>query len=155
MFKTPQYVRDGRAPVPVKEHVSRVMSANKSKNTSPELALKRSLRVAKVGGYKRNYKKLPGKPDFVFMRQRLAVFVNGCFWHRCPKCMKRLPKTNRHYWGPKFEANVRRDARNRRALRRQGWSVMIIWECRLKSDLGSATQSLARRLDSLSLVRGN
>jgi DNA mismatch endonuclease (patch repair protein) len=79
-------------------------------------------------------KELPGHPDIVFSRWRVAVFVNGCFWHRHPGCRKATtPKTNVEFWTRKFEANVARDARTQLELESLGWKVAVIWECETKS----------------------
>jgi len=74
---------------------------------------------------------LPGKPDFVFTRARVAVFVDGCFWHGCPKCYRR-PATNQQYWDEKVRRNKARDASRRRKLRKLGWSVIQLWEHEVK-----------------------
>ena len=70
-------------------------------------------------------------PDFVFARQRVVVFVDGCFWHGCPKCYRR-PKSNRKFWDAKFTRNRARDVQVTKALRRAGWKVVRVWEHRLK-----------------------
>jgi DNA mismatch endonuclease (patch repair protein) len=75
---------------------------------------------------------LPGKPDFVLPRIKLAVFVNGCFWHWHGCKRSRMPKANRRYWQEKIARNLRRDRRNKRALRKEGWHYWTIWECDLK-----------------------
>lgn len=76
---------------------------------------------------RRNIKSLPGSPDFVLDRERIALFVHGCFWHACPKHL-RMPRTRREFWAEKFAGNSARDARAARALRRSGWSVLTVWE---------------------------
>jgi DNA mismatch endonuclease (patch repair protein) len=95
-------------------------------NASTELAMVRALRAAKITGWRR-HAELPGHPDFVFPRTRLAVFVHGCFWHGCPACYRK-PGTNKRYWSGKVATNRRRDARVARQLRAEGWSVMTVWE---------------------------
>jgi len=82
---------------------------------------------AGISGWRLLPPDLPGKPDFVFPDASLAVFVDGCFWHGCPKCYHR-PSTNRKYWDAKVERNKARDKRLRAKLRRSGWSVIRIWE---------------------------
>ncbi len=84
---------------------------------------------------------LPGKPDFVFMRQKLAVLVEGCFWHKCSTCYK-PPKTNKQYWLPKIAANVLRDKRNRRKLRLQGFGLIRVWECSTRKRSIEATLTM-------------
>lgn len=109
-----------------------VMQANRSKNTKPELLVRSALREAGLPGYRLHWKKAPGKPDICYPGRRVAIFVNGCFWHRCPYCALPLPKTNVEFWRAKFERNRSRDARDSRQLVAQGWEVLVVWECRLK-----------------------
>lgn len=132
--------------VPVKHAVHKSMVGNKSKNTKPELLLRRALREAGITGYRLQWK-VPGRPDIAFPGKRVAVFVNGCFWHRCPHCNPSMPKTRREYWVPKFKRNVERDARNKRLLEEAGWSVHVIWECELKKNVRDET--LARFIGAL------
>ncbi len=83
--------------------------------------------------YRLHVRDLPGSPDMAFPSRRAVVFVSGCFWHRhdCPNG-RRLPKTRAEWWQAKLEGNRRRDQAQHRELRRQGWRVMVIWECQLK-----------------------
>lgn len=129
-----QSVMDGRAPVPTSEATSKVMRANRGRDTGPELALRWALRAAGLSGYRTHPKGLPGRPDLVLSKVRIAVFVHGCFWHRCQRCDLPLPKSNARYWQEKFDRNVERDSRKGRALRAAGYHVLTIWECQLKSD---------------------
>jgi DNA mismatch endonuclease (patch repair protein) len=85
-------------------------------------------------GYRLNWKKAPGRPDIAYPARRIAIFVNGCFWHRCPKCNLGNPKGNSEYWKQKFERNVERDRRNTCELLDMDWCVFVIWECELKKD---------------------
>ena len=106
---------------------SSVMSCIRSHgNKDTELCLVGILRRAKLTGWRRN-QKLLGKPDFVFWGKRVAVFVDGCFWHACPQCYRR-PASNRKYWDTKVARNRRRDRYVTRALRTEGWRVVRIWE---------------------------
>ena len=103
------------------------MSAIRSRgNKDTELKLASILRAARITGWRR-HQKLPGKPDFVFRKNRLTVFVDGCFWHGCPK-HGRKPTTNRAYWLPKLARNRQRDLRASRLLRNRGWAVLRFWE---------------------------
>ena len=78
---------------------------------------------------------LPGRPDLVFRKRRMVVFVHGCFWHRHDGCAKsRLPKTRHDYWRSKFEGNVERDKRNEQRLAEDGWRVFVVWECEIEKD---------------------
>jgi DNA mismatch endonuclease, patch repair protein len=126
------YLRDGRAPIPAQPSTSEVMRANRARLTGPELALQNQLKSAGVTGFRTNYSDLPGRPDIAFPKNQLAVFVHGCFWHRCPHCALPLPRTHTEFWAAKFARNRVRDARKARALRREGWSVVTIWECQIR-----------------------
>src|SRR5579859_4648296 len=106
---------------------SEVMSRIRGQgNKETEVVLARILRINKITGWRRK-QRVFGKPDFVFRRRRLAVFVDGCFWHCCPKHGTK-PASNKPFWKKKFAANVARDKRVNRELRRQGWRVLRIWE---------------------------
>jgi DNA mismatch endonuclease (patch repair protein) len=112
------------------------MKSNRGSRTRPELILSRILRKKIV------VSQLPGRPDFVYPRSKLAVFVHGCFWHRCPIDQRRLPKTNREFWRKKFERNVERDRLNREELESIGWKVIEIWEHEVKAN----PQACAKRV---------
>lgn len=117
-----------KAPKASSEAVSRSMKSNKSSGTKPELILSKLLR-------KRLYKNnLPGNPDFIYPKKKLAVFVHGCFWHRCPECKLPMPKSNRIYWKNKLDKNIRRDSRVRIDLRKIGWSSLVVWEHEVKNN---------------------
>ncbi|MBL8212441.1 MAG: very short patch repair endonuclease [Bryobacterales bacterium] len=100
-------------------------------NSSTELRLIELMRGAGVSGWRRK-SKLPGRPDFVFPRHHLAVFVDGCYWHGCPKCSPGA-KSNIDYWQEKIAGNVKRDRANTRKLKQGGWRVIRIWEHDLKA----------------------
>ena len=124
-------------PMEVSIAVHNVMVANKSTNTKPELFVREALRSAGFPGYRLHWR-IDGeggrylcRPDISFPGRKLAVFVHGCFWHRCPKCNLRLPKTTVDYWSQKFEKNIERDRKKEGSLRENGWSVHTIWECDL------------------------
>jgi len=107
---------------------SEIMSAVRGRgNRSTEWRLRAALVRCGIRGWKLHYPLLPGNPDFAFPRERLAVFVDGCFWHGCPRC-GRQPKTNREFWRTKILGNVARDRRKRAHLRRLGWRVIRVWE---------------------------
>lgn len=118
-----------------REQRSRNMASIRSKgNATTEIAFVRLLRAAKISGWRR-HADLPGKPDFVFPASRIAIFIDGCFWHGCAKCY-RLPEDNRRYWRAKVRSNRSRDLLRNRQLRTLGWRVMRIWEHSLKSVAG-------------------
>lgn len=111
------------------------MSRVKSKDTTPELAVRR---VAHSLGlrFRLHRKDLPGTPDLVFPKRHVALFVHGCFWHQHPKCKRaRIPGTRREYWVPKLQRNVDRDRKSRKKLKRLGWTVVVIWECQTREPL--------------------
>lgn len=130
-----EYIRDGRAPIPKKRSTSKVMSANKAKNTKPELLLRKALWKNGIRGYRLHWKSVPGSPDIAFPKRKLAVFVNGCYWHRCPHCNLKLPKTNTEFWKKKFQRNIERDQRKTELLKKNGWKVVVLWECMIKKDI--------------------
>lgn len=114
----------------VSEARSRNMRAVRSKNTGPELLLRKKL-FALGFRYRLYVKSLPGTPDMVFPRYHAAVFVNGCFWHRHGCRLASRPKKNEDFWKNKFDNNVVRDIRTRKALSLLGWRVATVWECSL------------------------
>lgn len=111
----------------------KAMQAVKSKNTSLERKLFATLAGMRLRGWKRNAQDVLGKPDAVFETRRVAIFVNGCFWHGCPECQRKLPETNRQYWERKIGRNIERDALNRSTLIEDGWVVITIWEHEFKT----------------------
>ena len=123
------------------------MSANRAKNSTPELTLRKALWKAGLRGYRLHYKKVPGRPDISYVSKKLAIFVHGCFWHRCPKCSYKLPKTNSAFWQAKFERNVARDERKAKDLRNIGWTVLTVWECDLKEDLPGVVHAIQKALN--------
>lgn len=100
-------------------------------NQTTELTMVAILRAGSIRGWRRHLP-LPGTPDFAFRRQRVAVFVDGCFWHACPKCYKR-PGSNVTFWDAKAERNRARDRAVAAALRARGWRVVRVWEHQLQS----------------------
>lgn len=124
------------------EQRSRTMRAVKGANTAPELLVRR---ITHSLGYRFRLHRsdLPGKPDLVFVSRKKVIFVHGCFWHghKCPRG-DRMPKTNAPYWKNKIARNAARDKLHIVALRKQGWQVAVIWECKLK-DPGFARRFLS------------
>jgi len=132
-----EYKRDGRAPIPLNAITSKIMSSIKAKNTKPELLLRKALWDSEIRGYRLHWKKVAGKPDIAFPGKKIAIFVNGCYWHRCPHCNPSTPKTNVEFWENKFARNVARDTNKNLELVSQGWKVLTVWECELKKNLDS------------------
>ena len=130
-----QYIRDKRSPTPKNNNVSKVMSANRAKDTKPELMVRKELYSLGLIGYRLHSKKIPGKPDISYNRYKLAIFINGCYWHRCPHCNLPLPKNNTDFWKQKFNANVNRDKVKGEQLNDIGWRVLTLWECKIKKNL--------------------
>jgi DNA mismatch endonuclease (patch repair protein) len=109
------------------------MSRIRSDNTKPEEIVRKYL-FSKGLRYRKNDKRYPGKPDAVFPKYKVALFINGCFWHSHEGCSGFvMPKSNLDYWKPKLEGNKRRDAENTAKLEADGWRVITIWECELKA----------------------
>lgn len=104
------------------------MQSNRGRDTEPELTVRKAIWSTGYRGYKTSWRKAPGRPDIAFVGKKVAVIVHGCFWHGCRKCMKRTPKTNKKYWSWKFETNRKRDARDLRRLKNEGWKTFVIWE---------------------------
>jgi DNA mismatch endonuclease (patch repair protein) len=116
----------------VPEKRSRTMSAIRGKhNRTTELRLRMALIREGIKGWKLHAKELPGNPDFYFAHKKLAVFVDGCYWHGCPKC-GHIPKTRSRFWEAKIKRNQQRDRQKRAELRKQGISTIRIWEHELK-----------------------
>lgn len=109
------------------------MSRIRSKDTQPELVLRKVLHGLGLR-YRLHGRGLPGKPDLVFPRYRVVVFIHGCFWHRHAGCkIATTPKSNTSFWVEKFEKNVARDARVVAELESLGWRVFVVWECEVNS----------------------
>jgi DNA mismatch endonuclease (patch repair protein) len=122
---------------------SRNMAAVRGKgNKTTEVKLKMALVRAGVSGWVMQSADLPGKPDFYFPEAQLAVFVDGCFWHGCPRC-GRIPKTNRAFWKAKIERNRARHKKVRRWLNRQGVRTLRFWEHQLKENLDRCVSRIA------------
>lgn len=111
---------------------SLIMKQVKSRNTKPELFV-RSIFWKNSLRYRVKSNKLPGNPDIVFLKPRIAVFVNGCFWHRHIGCKRAsIPRSNAELWEQKFSKTVRRDEENYRKLIESGWKLILVWECKIK-----------------------
>ena len=119
----------------VSEQRSRNMSAIKSKNTKPEIAVRKLLHSMGFR-FRLHRKDLPGSPDIVLPKYKTVIFVHGCFWHRHENCKyATTPKTRKEFWEKKFRENINRDNLNQANLSLKGWKIIIIWECQLKGDI--------------------
>lgn len=115
------------------EQRRRIMAAVKSRNTGPELELRKALYARGLRGWRCNYKRASGRPDIAWPARRVAVFVDGAFWHGHPSRHK--PGRSGEYWDRKIEQNVARDRRVNRELGDSGWSVLRIWDFEIRKDL--------------------
>ena len=110
---------------------SKIMRSIKSRDTKPEVYLRKFLYANRLR-YRVNYKKLPGKPDIVFVSKKLAIFVHGCFWHQHKNCdITNKPRSNTKFWKEKFTKNKERDKLNQAKLKEIGWTPIVIWECEI------------------------
>lgn len=125
------------------------MSRIKAKNTSPERAVRACLKSLRYK-FSQHVTGLPGRPDFVLPRRRIAIFVHGCFWHRHPRCQfAYTPKTHLQFWENKFGENVARDRQVIPRLRKLGWRAGVLWECQVR-DEGELRSRLLRLVIKLS-----
>ena len=116
---------------------SKIMSSIKSKKTKPELKLKKAIR-----GLGFSYQpEIVGHPDFANKKRKIAIFVHGCFWHKCPRHY-RAPASKRKYWIPKINRNVERDKMNKSMLKSKGYEVITIWEHELKKGVKKAIKKI-------------
>lgn len=131
------------------------MAAVKSKgNLSTERAVAHLLRTNKLGGWRRHLAGIPGKPDFSFLSSKLAVFVDGCFWHGCKHCRRNMkPSTNSDYWLKKIARNNARDRKVNTELRRAGWQVLRFWEHEVKKDPGKIVRLIQNRVSGGSMKK--
>ncbi len=122
----------------------RSMKSNRGRDTSPELAVRRLLHASGLR-YRVDFAPLGGRrrADIVFTRKRIAVFIDGCFWHGCPIHATR-PKANADYWGPKLDRNIERDRETTATLESAGWTVLRFWEHESPEDVATAIVSAIR-----------
>ncbi|MDP2413381.1 very short patch repair endonuclease [Daejeonella sp.] len=129
-----------------KEKRSEVMSKIQSKNTKPEILLRKAL-FAKGYRYRIHGKYLPGKPDIILPKYKTAIFVHGCFWHYHKNCNEgRVPNTNSAFWQQKLTKNIDRDIVNQVSLLKLGWKVIIVWECEIEKKLSSVIIDIESQL---------
>ena len=122
-----------------KKKRSEIMRANKpSKNKSTELKSIQLFRKHGIKGWRRNYKIAGSLPDFVFLKYKIAIFADGCFWHG-HDCRTLKPKTNQEYWSKKIKRNKKRDKEIKKRIEAKGWKIFRIWECQIKKEVLSKT----------------
>jgi DNA mismatch endonuclease (patch repair protein) len=129
------------------------MQGNRAKGTKPELALVDALKRHGIRRFLSNAAELPGRPDIAFPPNKLAVFVHGCFWHRCPRHTSSLPKSNREYWELKFRLNKERDKRKLRELKGIGWRALVVWECEIREDVAACVERIQSAISSRTVLR--
>lgn len=122
------------------------MSLIKSKNTQPELLVRKEL--YKLGFRYRIHYPLPGKPDITFPVKKVAIFIQGCFWHGHGCKVDHIPKTNKKFWLTKITDNKKRDIKNNTNLNEQGWKIITIWECELRDRLKDKINVIVNELTS-------
>ena len=128
---------------------SKIMSHIKSKDTSIEMMVRRRL-FAMGYRYRVNYKALPGKPDIVFTKKKVVIFIHGCYWHGhdCGSRYAHTSQSNKAYWRPKIERTKQRDQQNIQKLETLGWKIVVLWECQIKVDFENTIQELLKILSS-------
>lgn len=127
------------------EKRSQIMALVKSRNTKPEIIVRQLVHQLGFRFQLKTYP-LPGNPDIVLPRYKIAIFVHGCFWHQHQECRgRRIPKSRLDYWQPKLQRNVERDKGNLQQLKASGWKAIVVWECSLK-DLECARKNLQSNL---------
>ena len=125
---------------------SRMMAGIRSKNTKPEMTVRRYLH-ARGFRYRLHARDLPGSPDLVLPKYRVAILVHGCFWHRHTRCrFATTPVSNVERWNVKFQANVDRDAKKITLLKKAGWRVIVVWECELRLNAADRLDRLAQEI---------
>ena len=114
------------------EDRKKTMRAVKGKGTKLEQRFFSTLAGMRISGWKKNVSEIIGKPDVVFPNQKIAIFIDGCFWHGCPICQRKLPKTNRKYWKQKIKRNISQAKSVNKELLQNDWKVFRIWEHEMK-----------------------
>jgi DNA mismatch endonuclease (patch repair protein) len=125
------------------------MSKIRSKDTLPEIRIPKAL--WRMGyRYHLHYKQLPGKPDIVITKQKIVVFVHGCFWHRHENCMEASrPKTNSKYWEAKINKNIEWDKKHQEEIGKMGCNIFIVWECEVKKDIKENIKLMNKLFDKI------
>jgi DNA mismatch endonuclease (patch repair protein) len=128
---------------------SEIMSHIRSKDTKIELMVRRYL-FALGYRYRVNYKALPGKPDIVFTKKKIAIFIHGCYWHghNCGSRYAHASQSNKAYWGPKIQRTQQRDQEHIAQLEVDGWKVIVLWECQIKNDFDQIIETLVNSINN-------
>ena len=122
------------------------MSQIRGKDTKPEIAVRKYL-FAQGFRYRKNVRKMPGCPDIVLPKYKTCIFVNGCFWHKHEGCRYFVwPKSNAEFWKEKIETNIARDNNNYKKLEREGWKILIVWECEIKNNYDKTMRKIKEEL---------
>eukprot|EP01156_Anaeramoeba_ignava_P018143 Anaeramoba_ignava/a90938_65.p2 GENE.a90938_65~~a90938_65.p2 ORF type:complete len:142 (-),score=10.00 a90938_65:959-1384(-) len=127
--------------------IQKVMRSNKSKNTKLEIVFRKALFKKGIRGYRIHWKNIPGTPDIAFVGKKIAIFINGCFWHRCPYCNPKTPKSNIEFWETKFNKNIERDKKNIDELLNMNWRVIVFWECQIYSEIDKCIEKVKKELE--------
>ena len=135
--------RLGPAPPASSAATHKVMVSNRGRNTKLELDLRHALTESGIRGFRVNYLVGGTSVDIAFPSAKVAVFVNGCFWHHCRVCGFSIPKTHSDFWARKFRLTRMRDARVRMLIRKRGWNFIEIWEHQIRSDMRSCVRLIA------------
>jgi DNA mismatch endonuclease, patch repair protein len=138
-----------RDPLTTDERSARMSRVRSTGNRSTEFVVEAVLRAGKITGWRKHPHDIPGRPDFYFPQKKLAVFVDGCFWHACPRCARRMPRSRRKFWKAKLLGNQQRDNRLRRLLVRRGFKTMRLWEHELRESrwLGRLQRRLGLKIE--------
>jgi DNA mismatch endonuclease (patch repair protein) len=134
----------GRDPLSGAER-SKLMSRVRTRDTAPEVALRKALWAAGVRGYRTHPKGVPGKPDVAWIGRRVAIFVDGAFWHGHPDYYR---GQSGRFWDEKIAANRARDERTNATLRGQGWTVVRLWDFEVERDLGRCVEAVAQAVSA-------
>jgi DNA mismatch endonuclease, patch repair protein len=134
MRDRPALFTSGSDPLSQEDRSKRMSLVRAKGNRSTEELVAQKFMEIGIAGWERHVKLPGGRPDFYFSSENLAVFVDGCFWHSCPKCARRIPASRKDFWMKKLEDNRKRDARTRRRLRKAGIRTMRIWEHELRAE---------------------
>ena len=133
-----------------KEVRSRIMSKIRGKDTKPEIFMRKVLfRSGFRYSLKHRFKEPNFRPDIVMVSRKICIFMDGCFWHGCPRCYKE-PKSNRDYWVPKINRNIERDKEQNEYLKRNGWKVIRVWEHDLKENPTKTMIRVIREIEEMS-----